>query len=134
MSSNKKFYISIVIFAILSILLIVFLIHPLFKEIKKNSEAFLSERENIISLAKEIENRKKTENLYKAYRPDLERMEKIFVDAEVPIELISFLEENASSSQIQLKISSMAKKSEKGDPWPSLLIQLSATGSLPDFL
>ena len=134
MSPVKKIYLSIIAFAILNILLIVFIVFPLLKEVKKNSEAFLLEKNKIASLSKEEESRKKMEDLYKNYQSDLEEIEKVFVDPEVPIEFIGFLEKTAAVSQTQLKILSMTQKIEKEDPWPSLSFQLSAIGSFPDFL
>ncbi len=134
MTPVKKIYLSIIAFAILNILLIVFIVFPLFEEVKKNSEAFLLEKNKIASLSKEKEGREKIEGLYKNYQSDLEEIEKVFVDPEVPIEFIGFLEKTATVSQIQLKILSMTQKIEKKDPWPGLSFQLSAVGSFPDFL
>lgn len=134
MAPLKKIYLSTIAFATLNILLIVFIVFPLFEEVKKNSEAFLLEKNKIASLSKEEEGREKMEGLYKNYQSDLEEIEKVFVDPEVPIEFIGFLEKTATVSQIQLKILSMIKKIEKEDPWPGLSFQLSAVGSFPDFL
>jgi Tfp pilus assembly protein PilO len=133
MNPIKKIYISIMIFTIFYALLIVFLIYPSFKQIAGNSEGFLLEKNKIAAAAQEVENRKKMENLYKIYQPDLDKIEKIFIDPDVPLEFIDFLENTASSSHLELEIFSMEKKLEKDDPWPSLLFQLSAVGTFPDF-
>jgi Tfp pilus assembly protein PilO len=134
MTPTRKIYLSIAVFGTTSILLIIFIIFPLLKEIKKNSEAFLLEREKVASLSKEKENLQKIKNLYQTYQSDLEKIEDIFIDSEVPIELVTFLEKTASTSLVQLKILSMTKKTEKEDDWPSLLFQLSVTGSFSNFL
>lgn len=134
MSANKKFYIAILIFGILSVLLIVFLISPFLKEIKKRSEELLLEKKKIIFLTKEKENLENIKNLYDFYQLDIEKLEEIFIEPEIPIGFISFLESTASSSYVQLKISSMTKKLEKKDPWPSLSFQLLLIGSSPNFL
>ncbi len=110
-----------------------FLIFFLFKEVKNSSEAFSLGKEKITSLSEEKENREKMEDVYKNYQPDLGKIEKVFIDPEVPIEFISFLEETASTSQAQLKILSMTKKTDKKDSWPNLLFQLSVTGSFFNF-
>ncbi len=115
------------------ILAALFLIFLLFKGVKDNSEAFSLEKEKITSLSEEKENREKMEDVYENYQPDLGEIEKVFIDPEVPIEFISFLEKTASTSHIQLKILSMTKKSEKEDSWPSLLFQLSAISSFFNF-
>lgn len=134
MSPTKKIYLSTAIFGTLSILLLVFIVFPLFKGIKETSRIFLSEREKTASLVKEGEGLEKMKDFYRNYQSDFERIENVFIDPEVPVEFISFLENNANVSQTKLDILSMAKKSEKGDPWPSLSLQLSVIGSFPNFL
>ncbi len=115
------------------ILASLFLICLLFKGVKGSSEAFSLEKEKIASLSEEKENRKKMEDLYKNYQSDLDKIEKVFIDPEVPIEFIGFLEKTAGASQVQIKIISMAKRTDAKDAWPSLLFQISVTGSFSDF-
>lgn len=133
MSTLKKTYLFIIAFTILNILLLAFIVFPLLKGIKKSSEAFLSEKNKIVSLSKEKESRETLEDLYKNYQSDLDKIEKVFVDSEVPIEFINFLERTASTSNARLKILSMAIEKEGEGLWPSLSFQLSVIGSFPDF-
>lgn len=133
LSGSKKIYLSILIFVTASIVAAVLLILFLFNSVKGSSEAFSLEKEKTTSLSKEKENRKKMEDLYGNYQSDLDKIEKLFVDQDAPIEFIDFLERTASASQGQLKILSMTKKSEKEDSWPCLLFQLSAIGSFSNF-
>lgn len=134
MTPLRKIYISIIIFGILSIFLIAFCIFPLFKEIKNNSKEFILEKEKMILLAQEKENLKKLEDFYNTYQSDFNKIENLFIDPETPIEFINFLEQTASTSQSRLEISSMTKKIEKEDPWPSLSFQFSVSGTFPNFL
>jgi len=129
----KKNYLSIAVFGIISTLFAVFVILPLFKEIKAISQNLFLKKNKIVYLSEERENLQKIENLYKTYQSDLERIENLFVDPEVPIEFIGFLEKTAVSSQIKLEISSMTKKTEKEEPWQSLSVQLLITGSFSNF-
>ena len=128
----KKNYLSIAVFGIISTLFAVFVILPLFKEIKAISQNLFFKKNKIVYLSEERENLQKIENLYKTYQSDLERIENLFVDPEVPIEFIGFLEKTAVSSQIKLEISSMTKKTEQ-EPWQSLSAQLLITGSFSNF-
>lgn len=134
MSSIKKIYLSIIIVGVLSILSIVFVVMPLFKGIKEISQKLLLEKNKIIYLNEERKNFQNIKRVYETYQADLDRLENLFVDPAIPIEFINFLEKSATTSQIKLEISSMTKKQEKGEAWPSLYLQLSATGSFSNFL
>jgi len=110
----KKNYLSIAVFGIISTLFAVFVVFPLFKEIKAISQNLFLKKNKIVYLSEERENLQKIENLYKTYQSDLERIENLFVDPEVPIEFIGFLEKTAVSSQIKLEISSMTRAAARG--------------------
>jgi len=110
----KKIYLSIVMFGIISTLLVVFVMWPLFKEIKAISQNLFFKKNKIVYLSEERENIKKIENLYKTYQSDLDRIENLFVDPEIPIGFVDFLEKTATSSQIKLEISSMTRAAAKG--------------------
>lgn len=134
MNPNKKIYISAAIFGALSILLIVFLIYPLFKEIKKNSEKFFLEKQKLTLISQERESLAKLKEDYKTYQSDLEKIENLLIDSEVPIEFTGFLEETAKISEVESQISSMTKNPQENDPWPSLSFQILVNGSFPNFL
>ena len=143
----KKNYLSIATFGIISTLFAVFVVLPLFKEIKAISQNLFLKKNKIVYLSEERENLQKIENLYKTYQSDSERIENLFVDPEVPIEFIGFLEKTAVSSQIKLEISSMTRAAARGgdeqssattkkteqEPWHSLSVQLLITGSFSNF-
>jgi hypothetical protein len=128
MISSRGIYSSIILGA-LSILLIVFFIVPIFRQIAGISQDFYSQKNELAYLNEEKNNLKKIENIYQTYQSDLDKIENLFFDPEVPIGFIAFLEKTAADCQIKLEISSMVKKTEKEDTWPSLSVQLLTTGS-----
>lgn len=134
MQSKKKFYITFATLGILNIFFIVFLIYPIFKAVKKNSESILIEKKRIVLLTEEKEDLKKIDNLYNNYQKDLNKIDILFIDPEVPIDFVKFLEDIAQSCQVKIKISSMLKKIEKDDPWENLSTNITIIGSLPNFL
>lgn len=134
MTVIKKIYLASFLFFLLVILLIVFLIYPLFKEIKKNSEELILEKNKIIFLAKERENLKKMGEIFKTYKSDLEKIENLFIDPEVPIEFISFLEKISRDSGALIKISPTPLKKFEKDPWPSIIFLIDLKSSFPNFL
>ncbi len=134
MNPKKKIYTSLAIFGAVYLLLILFIVFPLFRGIKKHSEELVSEREGLISLTNEIENLETSEKFYKANQANLEKIEELLINREVPIEFITFLEQNAENSQLESKISLLASGGKETDPWPSLSFQVLLKGSFPDFL
>lgn len=134
MTINQKIYISIASFVFLAAIFIAFLVYPSFSAIKKSSLELPQEKEKIALLNREAESREKTEALFRKYQQDFETIEKLFVDPDVPLELISFLENTSLNSNAQLTISSLTKRAQMGDPWPSLILELSVTGSPSNFL
>ncbi len=129
MISVKKIYPSLIIFTILSILLIAFIVWPLFKQIKEASQGFSSERNQIVYLSEEKENIGKIEKIYKTYESDLNKVGTLFFDPAVPINFINFLEKTATDTQVKMEISSMVKQAPEKDWWSSLVIQVVISGS-----
>jgi len=129
MSLKRKIYILITIFCGLTVLLIVFVISPLFLEIKKNSQNILSQRQTLAALEGKAENLEKFRIIFPEIFPGLEKIDNLFVDSKVPIDFIRFLEQTSQASGLSLKISAgPALKIEK-DLWPSISFQLSLAGS-----
>ncbi|TSC75836.1 MAG: hypothetical protein G01um101430_6 [Parcubacteria group bacterium Gr01-1014_30] len=134
MNAVKKTYISIVVFSVISLLLIALVVYPLLGGIKENSTQLLEAKNKLLSSAVEEDLYLEAQELYKKRLPDLERMTQVFIDPDVPLELINFLEREATTSAVQIEITSIAKKADKKDLWPSLLVQISAQGPFPNFL
>lgn len=134
MNNARKTFISLIVFAGVVALVLIFGVYPLWKGVKTNSRQFLFTKTDIYLLVSQEEQQREVQQAYQKHQLDLGRVDSIFIDPDVPLELISFLELQANNSQVVLEISSITKKEEKQDPWPSLLIQLTAKGSLPGFL
>lgn len=134
MNPKKKIYLSLSIFGVVTILLIVLTIPPLFKKIKKNSEELLLQKNNLISFSEEIKSLQDSKGLYEDYRTNLEKIDELFVDPEIPIEFITFLEKNAVDSQLSIDISPGAAAKKETEPWPNLSFQISTNGSFTNFL
>lgn len=135
MNPTKKIYLSIGIGGLAGILLIVFLIYPFCQDIKRNSDGLLSEKKKIILAAKEKENLMALEGTFQSYQSDFNKIDNLFINAEIPVEFVNFLEENASLAQVKTKISGLtAKETKKDDPWPSISLQILVTGSFEKYL
>jgi len=123
------------IYGALSLLLVVFLIYPLFNEIIKNSQDLISEKNNIITLetqVKEIENFKEN---YETYKKDLEKIDNLFIDPDNPVNFIEFLESAASNSGVSLKISSVPTYTESQKVTQNFItLQFASTGDFSKIL
>jgi hypothetical protein len=85
--------------------LIIFFIWPLFNEIERNSEDLVSARNNIINLNAQISETNNFKKNYEIYKPNLEKIDRLFVDPRNPVDFIEFLENTASEFKITSKIS-----------------------------
>lgn len=133
MTTDKKIYISSAILILLIILFIIFLICPIFEEIKKNSKDLISQNENLASLEVKVVNLKKFETIYQNLKPNLEKIDNLFIDPEVPVEFISFLEKTSRECDLTLSLSLSSQKKIAEETWSSLNFQTNLTGSFLDF-
>ena len=134
MAITNKIKISAVIFIVLSISFIVFLIWPLFREIKKSSANILSQKAGLTTLETKTKNLEEFKSYSQEIKPNLEKIDTIFIDPEVPVEFIRFLEKTARDCQASLKISPAFPTQIEKEPWPALLFQVTTTSPFPNFL
>ena len=129
---GNKINISLLLFAILSLILIAVLIFPLYRKIINDSHDFLSTKEKIVFQKNKIANIEDFKQTYLQTKENLEKIDSIFVDAKIPIKFIGFLEDTAKSCNLAIKISSASQQKPKGDLWTSLFFQINSVGSFPD--
>lgn len=129
MTNNKKIYISLTALGFLTVILIAFFICPLFKEIKRGSAELVSQKENLVSLEVKIKNIKEFEALYPDLKPNLEKIDALFVDREVPVEFISFLEKLSADCGLDFSLSLGSQKKAAEDPRLSLNFQINLDGT-----
>ncbi len=138
MKDKTKIYIIIpATFILISLLLIVFLIWPALVEVKESSDEliFQNGRENFINdQNRELENFK---NSYKNYQPNLEKIDRLFIDPQNPVNFINFLENIASETGVKPDISLAslpALKSKTVVVMPFVSFKISCKGKFLDIL
>ena len=136
MTLKGKIITSAVAFFILSVLLIVFVIFPLFSEIKKISRDFPVQKQNLAALEREVENLQKFKKNWPGISSDLEKINHLFIDdPEVLIDFRRFWENNALESEVYLKISlASSPQTVDTDSWPSTSFNLTSAGSFSNLL
>jgi len=134
MAIKKRIYSTLIIFAFLIILIIVFIVFPLFCEIKNNSKELIVQKEKFVDLETKIINLEKFKVSYTELRPFLKEIDNLFVDSKAPIEFIGFLENTSKESQLKIEILPTSDKKTEKDFWSYLTFQITSTGSFPNFL
>ena len=136
MKPKNKIFIISVIFGLMILALIIFLIYPLFKEIKKNSQVMLVFKEELILLRTQIKELKEFGAVYENYQPNLAKINQLFFDSKNPVKFIRFLEKTAFDSGVSIEISPLIfpKKEKETKLWDYVTFKLSSKGSFPNFL
>lgn len=134
MTIEKRTNISIVTFIALVILITFFVIHPIFREISKDSQWLVSEKSRFLTMSDRIKDLKSFDVLYENREEVLGQIDDLFIDPEVPVDFIDFLEKTADQSSVNIEISPFSVGKKGKDSWPFLNFQITISGSFPSFL
>lgn len=132
MTTSKNITIFLIIWSTIVLVFIIFLIYPLFNEIRGASQNFISQKNRLLELEIRAENFRELQQIYKIYQPDFKKIDQLFINAEEPINFIEFLEEEAILAQISIEMLPFPPKED--DPWPSMDFRLTLEGPFPNFL
>lgn len=116
------------------VILVIFGIYPLFSQIQNKSSELISQKNRLAELEAKSQNLKGFQLAYKTHQLQLAKINQLFINPEEPLDFIEFLEKEAESGQLEVKISPFSSQQEKQSPWPYLDFQLTLTGAFPEFL
>ncbi|PJE69432.1 MAG: hypothetical protein COU98_02065 [Candidatus Staskawiczbacteria bacterium CG10_big_fil_rev_8_21_14_0_10_38_10] len=135
MTTKKEICIITTIFGLIILALAVFVIYPLFNQIKRGSQELVRAKEEPVLLKAQIKELEKFQENHGNYQPNLKKIDNLFIDLNNPISFISFLENTASDCGVLIEISIPApsKKEVRTETWPSTNFQISLEGSFPGF-
>jgi len=134
MTLKTKTKLSFIVFLALSIFILIFLIFPLYKNIKDNAAELSFKKQDSLYVDNELKNIEEFRKNYKEIKANLEKGENLFAKSEAPVNFIGFLEETSQESNISIKISPSVPIKKVGDPWYSIIFQINANGRFPDIL
>lgn len=134
MTMEKRTNISIIIFLSLIFLINLFVVFPLLKEINSSSQWLVSEKSRFLSLDEKIGELKRFDVLYKDRAEILGQVDALFIDSDVPIDFINFLERTGQQSSVGLDIAPFSVGKSEKDSWPFLNFQVTVSGQFPAFL
>lgn len=128
---GKKIFIISLVFALIVIFLAVFLIPSLINSLRRESDSFIAIKKTISLLDKEIEEFERFQDKQSFYYSKLSAIEGSFVDPEVPIAFLEFLEDKAALLDLSVEISPISMGGKDEGSWDSLGFQVLVTGPSP---
>ena len=129
---NKNIYITLSIFFLVAVFLFLFFIYLPFKDIQQKSQELISKKTDTLVLKDEFKAVKDFKENYDAYKPELEKIDNLFIDSQNPVEFIKYLEDSASDFGIDLNISTPSFSKEEGVPFANF--QLASFGDFSKIL
>jgi len=129
MNLEKKILIISITFLLIFFLLITPLIYPLFKDIKNYSQELFSIKKDLMAIEEKSKELSAWQEKYSTLKPDLQKLEDLFVDPEMPINFLDFLEKIARDSNVLIEISLLPSREKE-----KLNFRLVLAGSFPNCL
>ena len=130
----KKIIVISIIFGIIVIILLCFVIYPLLNEVRKNSQEFILAKKELVSFKAETEEFEQSKEVYRSLKTDLEKIDQLFINSDVPIDLIKFWRETAKDSGLLIDISPILLEAGETVLWDSIGFRLDLIGSFSNFL
>jgi len=131
---KNKTKLSLIIFLALSIFILIFLVFPLYKNIKDNAIELSLKKRGSLYVDNKLKNVEEFRKNYKEIKVNLEKGKSLFLKSEAPVNFIRFLEEISQESNVSIKISPSTPAKKMDDPWYSIVFQINANGSFPNVL
>lgn len=130
----KKIYIITIFFIGFFIASTVFFIIPLIKSIEKDSHDLVAIKGDRDFFSEEKKNIQKFESVFIEIEPNFNKTNDLFVNSEIPIEFINYLEKTALDSNVSIKIlPSVDINKSVSNLWSYLVFSLEGSGSFNDF-
>jgi len=130
----KKIIVISIVFGIATIILLCFVIYPLLSGVKKGSQELVLAKKGLVSFETETEEFEQSKKVYGSLKTDLEKVDELFVNPDVPIALIKFWREMAEDCDLSIDISPVLLEAKETAPWDFIGFRLSLIGSFSDFL
>lgn len=134
MKIKNRINLSIVILALSAVLIFIFGIYSVFKNIETDSRKSINREKELAVLEAKIANLENFKAVSRDFEEISERIDNLFIDLLVPVDFIRFLENLAEFHYLDINISPATSDKSNKDQWQSLVFQITNRGSFPDFL
>ncbi len=131
---NKQIIIIPLISLVILIIILLTFTFPYLNKIKKNSNELVAIKKEIVLIKDEnkgINNLRKTRE---EITPALKKIENSFINKEVPVDFIQYLENRAEESNVVIEISPVASNETGNDLWESSSFRLIIEGNYDNFM
>ncbi len=133
-SIKKKVYITLFVFSLLIGVLLRFGFFQVFQGLKGSSQELLLQKKVLDLFQSQVKDLENFQRDYSLFQPVLEKLQSSFVDKEVPIDFIEFLERETAKTGLSIKISPLAVSLNERDPWLPVVFSVSVGGVSSDCL
>ena len=135
MTIIKKQIILIIAFCVLfTFFFFSFFIFPAIKIIKNDSLRLIELKKSLVVLDNQASNIESMKISCQVASEDLEKSANIFINQEVPVGLIRFVEDEADRVNLDISISPVSLKKIDDDIWPFVSFRLNLLGSYINFM
>lgn len=131
---KNNIYTIIVIYALIALFLVAFLIYPSFKDIQNDSLIISSNKDKTSLIYAEMSELNDFKKKYESYKPNLEKIDKSFVDSQNPVNFIEFLEKVSSDSGVTSDINLISSQKKIDNDFSISVFQIFTKGDVLDVL
>jgi Tfp pilus assembly protein PilO len=132
MNTKLQILLSFLIFLLFTALFLAFVFFPNFKKITLSQGEIFQTLKEIQSLQAKVQKLPEYKQVEGKIISESEKIEKILINSEIPIEFLQHLESTAKDCKVNLKILSLQKEKLLQDNLQALTIQISVNGKFPD--
>lgn len=129
MDIKKQLYIILSSFFLANLFLILFFVYPVFLEIQENSSNLISQKISQSNLEKQFSEASKFKQKYEDYKPNLTKVDGLFVDSQNPVVFIEFLEKTSNTTGTNLQISTPSVEKNPSSTYATFQLSISGTFS-----
>jgi hypothetical protein len=134
MRIKSQIQLSLIGFVLITAVFFVFIIRPLFSEIQESSQELISQKQTLSTFEAKVKNLEEFKDIYKEIEPNLQKVASFFVNPELPLEFINFLEASAQEFQLSIKIASYSLGESEEEPWSFLVLNVTSVGTLSNLM
>ncbi|MFH1181262.1 MAG: hypothetical protein V1705_02630 [bacterium] len=131
MTLKAKINLSLAVFVVLGSGISLFLTYPTFKAIRNNSSQIVSQKQAALLLSSRLADLEDLKKRNREIGPNFKKTSELFVQSELPVDFIRFLEKISGQAGLKIKISPEGLVSK--DPLISGF-QIALDGHFPEFL
>lgn len=130
----KKIYLAVLIFCLADILLFVFAVWPLVKQIKASADNLINQKTKLVVLESQSAGLDSFQQNLTDLKNYTQLVQSAFVEPSAPVRFLEFLENQTQAHQLKMSAMPFDVPSVRGDIWSSVGVRLELEGKTADCL